>query len=512
MERNLTILFTSDVHGCFTDIDYSSGTPCARGISRLMTQYTADGNTLVLDGGDVLQGSPLTYYMHKPPRTYEPLASAIFNLAGYQFVTIGNHDFNYGRETLEDYLSALDARCLSANIKGVRGTERTAVVTLKNGLRVGLTGITTHFVNIWERAEHLEGVTITDAFEAAREALEELKAQHTDLNLCIYHGGFENDVVSGACLSTTGENQGWRICTELGYDILLTGHQHNPLENLCIAGTYTCQAPHNALGFIEMQVTVPDDGTPISAVSQIRRAGEAADPRADALFADAEQALKCWLDQPVGQLDIPLQPESHLHMAFHGSPIANFFNQVQKEYSGADLSETCLANEVKGLDPIVTIRNIVSAYIYPNTLKVIQADRRVLKAALERCAEYFAINNSVVSISDCFRIPKEEHYNYDYFSGIAVTYDLTRPIGSRVVSIQHQGEELPENRPLTLCLNNYRASGTGGYPLFAECPVLKESQTEVVELIMDYIERYRTISVDQTKWIHVIPDGLTLAE
>ena len=511
MERKLKILFTSDVHGCFTDTDYATGLPCRRGICRCMPLYEPDGNTLILDGGDVLQGSPLTYFMHKPPKTYEPLAAAIFNLAGYRFVTLGNHDFNYGRETLEAYLAGLDAVCLSANVQGVRGTRRTAVATLQNGLRVGLTGITTHFVNVWERPEHLQGVTVTDAFEGAKAALEELRAQGTDLNVCIYHGGFENDVASGKKLSDTGENQGWRICTELGYDVLFTGHQHNPLSDLCISGTYTCQAPHNAAGFIEMHVSVSEAGA-VSASSRIRSAGDTPDEKALALFADAEKDVKAWLDRPVGQLDLPLQPESHLRMALFGSPISNFFNQVQLEASGADISSTCLPNEVQGLEKTVTIRNIVSAYIYPNTLKVIEVRRNILKAALERCAEYFTVDGSTGRISDAFTVPKAEHYNYDYFSGITVRYDLTRPVGDRVRSIRYHGSELPEDLPLRLCLNNYRATGTGGYPLFASCPVLWESQTEIVELIMDYVEKHGSIQVDPTRWIRVAPADLALSE
>ena len=65
-----------------------------------------------------------------------------------------------------------------------------------------------------------------------------------------------------------------------------------------------------------------------------------------------------------------------------------------------------------------------------------------------------------------FLKPKVEHYNYDYFAGIDVTMDIRNPVGSRVTSIRYQGTELPEDRWLTLCMNNYRSSGTGGYECF----------------------------------------------
>ena len=103
----------------------------------------------------------------------------------------------------------------------------------QNGLRVGLTGVTTHFCSQWEQPANLDGITVTDAFTAAAEAYAELQ-QQVDLTVCIYHGGFENDLRTGAPLYTTDENQGCRICNELGFDILLAGHQHMPVENLCL--------------------------------------------------------------------------------------------------------------------------------------------------------------------------------------------------------------------------------------------------------------------------------------
>jgi 2',3'-cyclic-nucleotide 2'-phosphodiesterase/3'-nucleotidase len=53
-------------------------------------------------------------------------------------------------------------------------------------------------------------------------------------------------------------------------------------------------------------------------------------------------------------------------------------------------------------------------------------------------------------------------------------------------------------------MNNYRATGTGGYDAYKSCPVVREQPTEIVELIMDYIETHRQITVDKTKWLTVL--------
>ena len=191
-------------------------------------------------------------------------------------------------------------------------------------------------------------------------------------------------------------------------------------------------------------------------------------------------------------------------MALHGSLIANFFNQVQLAASGAEISATCLGNEVRGFDRAVSIRDVVATYIYPNTLATIRVNREILRRALERSAEYFDLDAAgQVCVSDSFLHPKEEHYNFDYISGIEAAVDISLPRGQRVLSIRHHGQELDAQQELTLCLNNYRAAGSGGYEFYTDCEMLDNSPTEIVELIMDYITANRKITVDKTRWLTV---------
>ncbi len=503
MNRKLTICFTSDTHGFFAPMDYATGKRAATGLSNCASQYVHDGNSLVIDGGDTLQGSPLTYYLYNGHDQAACVCAQVMNLAGYDFITLGNHDFNYGKEETLRYLRECRARCLCANVEGLDGLEKWTVVTLENGLRVGLTGIVTHFVNLWEKPENIAGITITDAFTAAASALEALKQQNVDITLCIYHGGFENDVQTGENLSQSTENQGWRICTELDFDVLLCSHQHQAHSNLIIGGTNVCMNQNNARHFTKMDVTVDDRGT-LTATSQQIDAGSVTLPSLEAYLAPLSADIEQWLDIPVGHLDVPLLPRDHMDMAVNGSLIANFFNQVQLEASGADISCTCLANVVKGFEQDVTIRDIVSTYVFPNTLKTIAVTRPVLKKALERCGDYFAFDeNGQLTYGASFTRPMIQHYNFDHFSGIQVTMDLRRPVGDRVTSIRYQGQELEESRELKLCLNSYRASGAGGYEGYAECPLLRDQPTEIVEMIMEYVDRHKDITVEKQRWLNL---------
>ena len=504
MDRTLTIFYTSDTHGYFAPVDYAAGSDAPTGLSNCAANFVRDGDSLIIDGGDVLQGSPFSYWLwHLDAPETGAVPAKLMNLAGYQFVTLGNHDFNYGRQVLETYLDGLDSVCLCANVHGLPQVRRTAVVTLENGLRVGLTGITTPFITLWEKPEHIVGITFTDPVEEARKALAELREAGADLTVCIYHGGFEADVETGRMLSFTRENQAWRICQELDFDVLLTGHQHLALPGTRIRNTWTCQPPDKARSYIRMDVSVSDGGA-VTAESRLLPAGDRTKPDMAAFLDRMEKTVSSWLDIPVGTMDVSLTPEDHLDMALHGSLIANFFNQVQLAASGADLSCTSLANEVRGFQRAVSIRDIVSTYVYPNTLTVLRVNREVLKKALERSAEYFDTDaNGDLRISESFLLPKAEHYNFDYISGIEADIDISQPCGDRVISIRWDGAELPPDRSLTLCLNNYRAAGSGEYDFYADCEVVSSSPTEIVELIMDYISTHPKITVDKTKWLTV---------
>lgn len=151
-------------------------------------------------------------------------------------------------------------------------------------------------------------------------------------------------------------------------------------------------------------------------------------------------------------------------MVLHGTPIADFFNQVQLAASGADIACTSLANEMRGFAQQVTVRDVVATYIYPNTLVVLEVDERVLRAALERCAAYF---NEDLTVARDFLEPKVAHYNYDFFAGIEYTFDLSKPVGERVVSLTRGGA--PLSGKSTPVMNNHRATVVVGYDVYLQC-------------------------------------------
>ncbi len=487
--KKLTVFFTSDLHAYIYPTDYRSREERDLGLFKCASRFTRDGNTLIIDGGDLLQGSPLGAFCHDTLKNAAPFAE-MMNCCGYDYVTLGNHDFNYGMSYLDSYLQALRARCVCQNIRwegeGIRYPAR--IHTLENGLRIGIVGIVTDYVNIWERPEHLSGITISDPIPAAAAALEELRPQ-VDLTLCVYHGGFERDLATGRVLSSTHENVAYRICQELDFDMLLTGHQHMSVPGQMVNGTFVVQPADRGQEFLQIEAVVRSAEKHFS--SRTIPAGGDCRPRWLRQFSEMEHGAQNWLDQVVGHLPHALLPDTPLHMAAEGSGLADLFNAVQLEVSGADLSAASLANDVAGLPQVVRRRDLLIAYPYTNTLTVLRITGAVLREAMERSAAYFTRGtDGSLRVSDCFLEPKVEHYNYDYYAGVSYTYDISRPVGQRVVSLSVKGRPVADTDEFTICLNSYRASGTGGYDCYVGCPVVREIATEMSDLLLEYFRQH----------------------
>ena len=122
MPKEFTIYYTSDTHGHIFPVNYAANLPEASGLLNLASEIRKDGNTLVLDGGDSLQGTPLTqhYLENRSKWPVHPVAAA-FNALGLDCFTLGNHDFNFGYEALRDFIDAMDAECVCANLTDLGG-------------------------------------------------------------------------------------------------------------------------------------------------------------------------------------------------------------------------------------------------------------------------------------------------------------------------------------------------------------------------------------------------------
>lgn len=516
MMKKLKVYFTSDVHGNVYSTDYRNRERKTRGLLNMAGEIRKDENTLVIDGGDMLQGSPFVTYLSDyftKEGTYpgqdntlgfHPLAK-VLNKMEYDYITLGNHDFNYGYDYLRSYTEALNARCLCTNVKDRTGGVEILpydMKTMGNGMVVGIIGCTTEFIPVWERPENLENFTVDPVIPSLEESVNRLRDQ-VDVLIGIYHGGFEKDVRTHEILSDTNENLAYEICKSYPFDLLLTGHQHMEIEGERLHGTYIVQPPAQGEKYCEVSITFDDSNekTRTKITSSLVTPKGVIDEILFESLLPIEKKVQQWLDAPIGYLDKPLGFKDHLTMALEGSDLANFINQIQLEVSNAEVSCTSFGNSIKGFEEKVTVRDIVSTYVYPNTLVVLEITGEMLGKALERSAEYFKVVKEGIQVSDSFLKPKVAHYNYDYFSNVYYSFDLRKAPGDRVFDVKIKGKPLNLEKTYTMVMNNYRATGVGGYEFYREGKVIREISVEMPELIIQYFNRYDRIVVDRTRYL-----------
>ena len=541
MRRILNIYYTSDTHGHL----FPSGDGRGGSMLQCFHKFKKDGNTLILDGGDTIQGSPLIKFLREKGRLEEVLSRA-FDEAGYDYFTLGNHDFNYGREKLKDFLKAMGARCLAANVKDIRGelpVRAWTVHTLENGLRVGICGAVTDCVNLWEAKENLEDLQVTDAFEAVKQALEEMKRE-CDVTVCIYHGGYERDLETGEVLCQGKENMACQMLSRLDFDLLLTAHQHMETEGREINGTYTLQLPPNGEKYARVEVTVDDGGEsgPAAGKAEERLSGDAlaagmpgdrlpeepdknraggsgrkteisarlVSPGKEispSLMKELEPVRReeeVWKERVIGTLAQEIPAQELLERAMNGTALADLGNQVQLWITGADMACIGMANVPVGLGRQVKLGDMLRVYPFPNRQVVLTVTGEILKAALERCASYFDLEDGKVVISQRFTKPKEEHYNYDYYAGVEYTADLRRPVGERVTEILVKGRPAEMEKTYTLAMSDYRATGTGGYECFRSCPPPRAYPGDMQSSIISYLESHPEAEIKPLGKLHLI--------
>lgn len=490
----IRILATSDLHGAVYPISYADSSPKNLGMAKLKTLIDSlrDEHTILIDNGDVLEGSPLSFYhYHYHPLELSPMTLAM-NDMHYDYLNLGNHDFNYGEEALQKHLSHLDAVCLTSNVlmyDAPLGPKY--VIRQMDGVKLALFAVDTSYIPHWEQPEHIAHCSFPDAFESAKQCVEAIQSnEHPDYIIGIYHGGFERDLDTWELTEEdTGENQGCRMLKEIeGIDVLITGHQHRSIARMVngIAVTQTHDSG-SELACIEI------DPLTHTITPSLIQADTDADQHLMSLCDNEEAACQKWLDSPLGTSKIDLRITDEFDARLHKSQVITFLNRVAMDESGAQLSASALFLGATGFRPSITMRDLVSTYVYPNTLTVKRVSGKVLKEYLEKDAEYFSIENGTIAVNPSYALPKPQHYNYDMVDGIDYTIKVSNPVGSRITRLEYQGAPVTDDMSFTLCLNNYRAAGGGNFNMIKDAPTEKEIPSGMVELMADWILAHQTI-------------------
>ncbi|TSB47000.1 bifunctional metallophosphatase/5'-nucleotidase [Alkalicoccobacillus porphyridii] len=506
----LHVIETSDVHGHIMPHRYRTENDLPLGLAKLGTLIKQERekhpHVLVVDNGDLIQGTPLTTYFSKlETEQVHPLIN-VANLLEYDAVVPGNHEFNFGKQTLDAAVHHSKFPWLAANIVDEKTKQpyfgQPYVIKQYGPVKVAILGLTTQYIPNWEDPNHILGLEFEDCIESAKKWVPFIKEkEQPDVFIVSYHGGFERNPENGEMEEReTGENQGYALCHEVeGIDLLLTGHQHRLLAGTCgpvhilQPGSYGAAAGKAIIELEEIEGSYQINSIHTELIEPVHVQADESVVEVSKLI---EQEVQNWLDEPIGHVKGSLLLSDPLDVRLNEHPFIEFINKVQMHASNTKISSTALFdNTSKGFPETITIRDVMSNYIYPNTLKVLRVSGADIKAALERSAGYFMLTDQQPDVNPAFLYPKPQHYNYDMWEGIQYTIDLSRPEGDRIIDLTDMdGHPIVAEQSYEIVMSNYRASGGGEYTMFKDRPVVREMQDDMTDLIIQYVQAHQTIS------------------
>src|SRR5256886_15114299 len=194
---HVVIVATTDVHGRVLGWDYVRDVAAPGGLSRaaavvetLRAQYPDQVG--LVDAGDLIEGNLFAgYFADRDSQRPHPVVDAL-NAMQYDVATPGNHEFDFGPTVLARAVGGATYHYVSANI--FHGTSDTLVypshvVVTRAGVRIGITGLTTPGVMVWDRSRLGAGIRVRPIAEAAPLALRRLDLAGVDLKGVLIHSG-----------------------------------------------------------------------------------------------------------------------------------------------------------------------------------------------------------------------------------------------------------------------------------------------------------------------------------
>ncbi len=500
---SIRILVSSDIHGVVLDHMYADGSIQPMGLSRLSTyikQSRSNHRVIYIDNGDALQGTPLLTYINQQNEKPHKLGE-VFNLLNTHFYNLGNHDFNYGKEVLFNFMESMSCPCITSNVL-YHGNPlgKTQIINME-GITFGFIGTVTDYIPNWEKPKNIEGFEFLDVITTVQQEVNKIRNK-ADIIVVIYHGGIEKDLITHQPTERyTKENVGYQLAHLKGVDLCFTGHQHRSIM-VQTTQALTLQCAHNMTELMQVDIDTTSKHMTGSLVSM---KDLTSDQQIIDLVRHQEYQTQVWLDQPIGQLkeDCLITDQQKARIVKH--PLVSFINQVQLDATDAQLSATSLFNDATGFNKIITMRDLVSTYVYPNTLVVKSMTGHQIMAMLEKCANYFIVDElGKIGINPEYQYPKAQHFNYDMIDGLTYTIKVSNPLGQRIIACSYQDEPFDLDRSYTIAMNNYRAVGGGDFEMVANAPTILDTNQDMVDIIARYIQKHTPVSIDHKDNILVI--------
>jgi len=482
----ITVLHTTDIHGNLLPTSDYDGHHDVGGLLRCATRIeeirAEKANVLLVDSGDLIQGSAVSYL------TQGRSTIRAMEYLRYDAWTFGNHEFDWGLSPLLALHNATKLPMLAANIVGRPGQAnpfgrlKPYIVREVDGVKVVIVGLITPGVPTWSTPDLLGDTLFERSLPALSRIMPHVQAENPDILLLTTHQGYRpygddhaNEV--NAIAQAYPE-----------FDAILGGHSHQPVEKALVGGhTLYSQAGYYGIWLGQLDLTF-DTVTRQLVQKQARlHRMDSGIPLHTGLMAVVEQditASRAYLEQEVGETAAPLTERSD---ALGRSDIQQLICRALAEATGADLVLHGVLDEAQLPAGPVHMSDVWGIVPYENRAAMITVTAGELTDILN---ENLAHRGSI-----------------QFMGPYGFTYATEGQGGAqRAIHIRLADGSIPHPRQrLKLCVNSYVvASGGKRFPRLREIAEQPESRLRLLEVqtreaVVSYLKAHRGLSPESLR-------------
>lgn len=463
--RFLRLIGTNDFHGALEPrpdvggIRRGGAAYVAAAIDRARKECAPACETLLLDGGDMFQGTPASNLSYGRP------VVDYYNRIGYAAAALGNHEFDWGVDTLRARMRQAKFGILGANVRHTDGRDvrwiRNDTIVTRGRTKIGIIGVSTVATPTTTRAGNVVGLRFDDPAPIVDSIGPALRRRGADLVVVVAHAG----AFCGRDTGCNGEIIDFARKVTTKVDAIVSGHSHSLLNTVV-----------NGIPIVQARST----GRAIDVLDIPLGAGAAVAPRSDVreLATDTIKPLAS-IDSIVRRAVARVAPLVSRHVATIPAtlarqgpqyPLGNLIADAQRWAGKGDIAimnNGGIRTELRAGD--ATYGSLFEIQPFGNTLYSLTMTGAQLRGLIEAI-----LNKSPVN---------------DHVSGLTISFDPSNPKGSRIVSVtMADGSPLSDTASYNVILNDFLATGGEGYNAAGRATASRPLDIVDLDALIDYLQ------------------------
>lgn len=466
--KTISVVHVNDTHGRVEENEKNG----ELGFAKLKTYYdnkNVANNALLLNAGDVVHGT-----------TFATISSGdsvvnVMNQMGFDAMTAGNHDFNYGYQRLIELNEKANFPIFAANVVNEEGNnilDADSIIDV-DGVKVGLFGLATEETKTKSSPANTEGLTFVNSIETAKNEVANLKNQGAQVIICISHLGEDKESVETSTMIAENVE---------GIDLIVDGHSHTELQNgRYVGNTLIAQAKAHGYFIGDVTLLLDKNNKVVAKNASLKPYSRMKYLHANKDTLDQIEAVtnenKKVLDQKVGETKVDLIGARDM-VRTSETNLGDFVTDAMIKATGADVAITNGGGIRESIAAgNITKGDVLTVFPFTNFAVTLEVKGSVIKDALEH-----GLSEAPNSAG-----------KFPQIGGMVVKYDATKPAGQRVSEITIKGEAYDPEKTYTLVTNDFMAIGGDGYEMLKDQTKLAEYEL-ISEIFENAIREAGTIN------------------